>query len=205
MSTLAWILILVGGLIARQVSKGRVMDIGTDLSDAFLAIARGDAAGLTAVLARTDDSSTPAVATLTASQTSTVSQSSGFAHTAQALGAKAKGYKWTAVGPDYYDCSGLMYATAKALGYKGVRFTTFTIGAHKEFQRIGSPATEGPGVGGKSVGAGVNDLVVWPTHHMGVIVGPDEFYSARSKESGIGTSKISTFRSDTPVYYRYVG
>lgn len=232
MSTLAWLLILVGGLIVRQVSKGRVMNIGEDLSDAFLAVIQGDTKALEGVFARTGDASTPAIATLgdalangvsgsitaTTAGGNAVAQgitqgldqlgsnlSSSLALAAVTLGEKAKGYRFGASGPDYYDCSGLMYRAAQLIGYKGSRFTTFTIGNNKSFFKIQPPGYQGPAVGGGSVGAGINDIVVWPTHHMGVITGPDKFYSARNPRSGIGETKISTFRHEAPLYYRFKG
>lgn len=209
MSTLAWLMGLVAILIVRQVSKGRVMNIGEDLSDSFLAIISGNTAGLSEVLSRKGDSATPSTSidAPTTDGTTTVVGSGGFAAIAIGLGTAAKGYKFGATGPDYYDCSGLMSATAKHLGYKGARFTTFTIGTNKAFTKISPPASTpagGSGPGG-SFSAGVNDLVVWPTHHMGVITGPNKFYSARNPTSGIGESSISGFRSDSPVYYRYKG
>jgi len=54
-NTLGWILILVGIILVRAVIKGRAMNLGEDLSDAFLAMVRGDTAGLTEVFGRTGD------------------------------------------------------------------------------------------------------------------------------------------------------
>lgn len=233
MSTIGYLLILAAVLIARQTAKGRVLDLPEDLSDAFLALARMDTNGLTAVFARTGKETETvsgadiAVANLTSGSINAVGTTingvagalsdgvsglkdaaGGLAMAAVLLGSKAKGYKWAATGPDYYDCSGLMYKAAQGIGYKGARFTTASVPLiPKTFKRISSPATQGPGV----TRAGINDLVVWPpgsggvTGHMGVIYGPDQFYSARSIKSGIGVSKISTFRSTAPRYYRYIG
>ncbi len=61
MNTLGWVLILVALLLMRPVYKGRVMNLGEDLSDGFLALVRGDTADLTEVLARTGEGATPAV------------------------------------------------------------------------------------------------------------------------------------------------
>lgn len=231
MNTIAWVLVMVAALIIRQVSKGRVMNVGEDISDAFLAIVKGDTKGLSEVLSRTGDSTDPAIGNLgTALGEATVGVAEGVGLTAGATGAavgaavgklqdslnksvalaaatrgaKAKGYRWAASGPDYYDCSGLMWRACQDVGFKGGRFTTFTIGATKGFRKLGAPnpAVQGPGVGGSSVTATVGDLVVWPTHHMGVVVGPDLFYSARNPQAGISTAKISSFRKDAPVYYR---
>jgi cell wall-associated NlpC family hydrolase len=206
MSTLAWLMGLVAILIIRQVSKGRVMNIGEDLSDSFLAIISGKTDQLTEVLSRTGDSATPSTSVDAPTDGSTPSVGAGgFAGIAMALGKAAKGYRFGATGPEYYDCSGLMVATAKKLGYTGGRFTTFTIGTNKAFVKIASPAVQGPGTSGGTIGAGINDIVVWPTHHMGVITGPNKFYSARNPTSGIGETTISGFRSEAPVYYRYKG
>lgn len=231
MTTLAWLLLLTGGLIIRQVTKGRVTNIGQDLSDAFLAIAQGDTAGFTAVLARTGDSTDPTFANLgdalgqatvggasavtAGANTSAQAIAQGLQKLGETLnssialaailrGSKAKGYRWAATGPDYYDCSGLMWRAAQDVGYKGIRFTTFTVGAAKGFIKVGGPATQGPGTNG-SAGATIGDLVVWPTKHMGVITDIDQFYSAKNVKSGIGLAKISTWGDGTPTYYRYVG
>lgn len=216
MTSLAWFLILMSILVARQVSKGRVMNIGEDLSDAFLALASGDTDALGEILTRTGPSAGPtaadlAIANLTAGVTGAMGETAagvggavsgavgglqarigqGLALNAVILGSKAKGYRWAATGPDYYDCSGLMWRACQALGYKGIRFTTSTVGAMPGFTKI--PARS----------ANVDDLVVWPTHHMGVITGDGKFYSARNPSSGIGESPIAGFRKEAPVYYRY--
>lgn len=193
------------------------MNIGEDVSDAFLAIIQGDTAKLSDVLGRTGDDAAPdtfdagtageavaggvigaAAAAVAASGTKSI------ATAAEVLGNKAKGYRWAATGPDYYDCSGLMYRACQKVGYKGGRFTTFTIGTNKAFKKVGSPAANSHDSEARGA-AGINDLVVWPTHHMGVITGPNRFYSARNPKSGISEASISTFRSEAPVYYRFVG
>lgn len=235
MSTVAWILLLAGVLVLRQVTRGRVSNLGEDLADALLAITRGDTKDLQDVLARTGDAGQPTFAALgdalgnatlgVAGASGTTADSiakaiggeldnietranSSIGIAAIMLGKKAKGYRLTATGPDYYDCSGLMYRAAQKVGYKGGRFTTFTIGTNKAFREIPGPKTQGPSADGalNSAGAGIDDIVVWPTHHMGVITGPDQFYSAKSKKSGIGFGKISTWRNGSkPKYYRFVG
>jgi cell wall-associated NlpC family hydrolase len=209
-STIGWLLILAGIVIARQVSRGRVMTLPEDLGDAFIAVASGDTDALGAVLARTGDSARPSIAAVTEDLPGTetgIGNASGLAAAAKALGSKAKGYRWAATGPDYYDCSGLMWQACRAIGYKGSRFSTADVRSRSGFKEISAPATQGPGVSA----AVVNDIVLWPagsggvTGHMGVISGPDTFYSARSVRSGIGDSKISTFRKTRPIYLRYVG
>ncbi len=231
MSTVAWFLLLCGVLIIRQVSKGRVMNIGEDLSDALLAITRGDTKALSAVFAREGDADQPAFATLgdalgtavvgVAGATGTTSEvvakalggqltgietraNSSIVLAAIMLGEKARGYRFGASGPDYYDCSGLMYRACQKVGYKGGRFTTFTIGSNKAFRRVGNPQEQGPGIGG-TAGASIDDIVVWPTKHMGVVTGPDQFYSAMNVKDGIGVARISSWTGGgNPVYYRLV-
>lgn len=112
-------------------------------------------------------------------------------------GKTAKGYLFGAVGPDYYDCSGLIWrATQDAGVYSGDRYTTSTILQTHQFNRIITPR--------------IDDIVVWDysgVHgHMGVISGPDQFYSARSHDSGIGYLTISSFHvyPVKPIYLRPV-
>lgn len=117
---------------------------------------------------------------------------------ALALGDKAKGYRFGAVGPDYFDCSGLVLEACKKAGIyaSDVRFTTYTVKNSKLFERVTAPR--------------VDDIVVWSENsahgHMGIISGPDEFYSARSVKDGLGFLKISTFHvyPVKPFYLRPV-
>lgn len=209
MNTIGWLFIMAGILIARQVARGRVMDLPEDLGDAFIAFASGDTDALGEVLTRRGDSAAPSAGFVEGEIRGVnvgAGSATGLAAIAKTLGQKAKGYRWAATGPDYYDCSGLMWRAAQEIGYKGSRFTTASIRSRKEFKEISAPRTQGPGVSA----AVVNDIVLWPagsggvTGHMGVISGPDTFYSARSVRSGIGDAKISTFRKTRPIYLRYI-
>lgn len=200
MSTVAYLFIFVALLIFRQVYKGRVMNIGEDLSDAFIAFTTGDTAKLTAVLARTGEGNKPTASAAASSLASTAAQGlgaavkvaaeSGVAGAAIKRGTSAKGYRWAATGPDYYDCSGLVWRACQDNGFTGLRFTTATIQLAKQMQSI--TATD----------AGRNDIVVWPTGHMGVITAPGKFYSARNPKNGIGESAIEGFHSGPRNYYR---
>jgi cell wall-associated NlpC family hydrolase len=207
-NTIAWVLILVALLTLRQVARGRTLQLGEDLSDAFLALIRGDSAELTSVLARTGTGNAPVAAigdAASSGATAAAATPKGLAAAVVARGEKAKGYRWGATGPDYYDCSGLVWRGLQDIGYTGARFSTATIRSRKQFKTISSPAMQGPGL----TNAGTGDIVLWPagsggvTGHMGVITGPNRFYSARSVRSGIGESSISGFRKTTPVYLRY--
>lgn len=203
MSTFAWLLILVGILIARSVFKGRVMNIGEDLSDAFLALINGKADDLQEVFQRTGSSLSPSAADLylgegqlTLKKVGSVTDGKILA-AARALGTKAKGYRFGSAGPDFYDCSGLVYRAVQTVGYRGPRFFTATVQAMPGFHKL-DPGNDSPRV---------DDIVLWPGHHMGIVSGPDTFYSARSPKSGISDAKISTFGPangwGAPIYLRY--
>lgn len=198
MSTVGYLLVLSALILMRQVSKGRALDLSTDLSDAFLAFVQGDVKGLNDVLKRTGSGNSPTNPEIGSAAQNVIAaggqliKNAELVNAAVELGSKAKGYKWAATGPDYYDCSGLMWRACQKLGFKGPRFTTADVMRAEGMEKISGP----------SIGA----LVVWPsgsTGHMGVVSGENEFYSARSVKSGIGYSKISTFRDDSPIYLRY--
>jgi cell wall-associated NlpC family hydrolase len=211
-NTLGWLFIFSAVILGRQVTKGRVMNLGEDLSDAFIAVASGDTKSLGEVLSRSGDSTT-------VDQTSTVGtfENKGHGNPANAadkttpannvtilreavnLGEAAKGYKFGASGPDYYDCSGLVWRACQKVGFTGGRFTTFTIRGNKSFQQLADPSL---GVSQVTLG----DLVVWPRHHMGIVSGKGRFYSARNPRSGIGEASIDGFRgNEKPIYLRYIG
>lgn len=203
MNTLGWFLILLGGLVVRSVFKGRVMNIGEDLSDAFLAIVSGKSDDLQEVFNRTGDSLTSSATefdlgpgTLTLKRVGSVTDGKLLA-AAKSLGSSAKGYRFGSAGPDYYDCSGLVYRAVQKVGYSGPRFFTATVQAMPGFHKI-DPGSDTPRV---------DDIVLWPGHHMGIVSGNDTFYSARSPKSGIKEAKISTFGPSNgwgqPIYLRY--
>jgi cell wall-associated NlpC family hydrolase len=210
-NTVAWVLILVGALTLRQVSRGRTLHLGEDLSDALLALVRGDSAELSAVLARTGTGNAPVAAKGDVSTGGGGASGdfgpalTGLAAAVMARGQKAKGYRWGGTGPDYYDCSGLVWRGLQDIGYTGARFSTATIRSRKGFTTISSPAMQGPGLTNAKPG----DIVLWPagsggvTGHMGVMTAPNRFYSARSVRTGIGESSISGFRKTMPIYLRY--
>lgn len=194
MSTIGWLFILIAVFTIRQSFKGRAGELPEDLSDIFLALARGDTDALGEVFTRKgegldfagdDKYLDPGIlSTHVKGQ-----DDAGIAAAAIKRGNAAKGYRWTATGPDYYDCSGLMWRACQDVKlYTGARFTTFNAESATKFSRVTTPAK--------------GDLVVWPTHHMGVVTGDDQFYSARSVRSGIGFTTISGFRKDNPIYLR---
>lgn len=210
MSTLGYFFILGALVIMRQIYKGRMLNIGEDLSDAFLAIVSGDSTKISEVFSRTGDANLPSASEPSATETTSKAVAGVIAKTAPILafarkrGAAAKGYRWAATGPDYYDCSGLIYRAAQDAGYRGPRFTTATVLAMPGFKKISGPNVEGPGISN----AGLGDIVLWLTGmggggHMGVISGENTFYSALNPQEGIKDEKLSTFRKVQPIYVRF--
>lgn len=187
MNTLAWVFILLGALVMSAVSRGRVLNLSEDLSDAFLAIVSADTDALGEVLARKGDTNEASGNIILENGMMADKGVKGdISAAAIKRGTAAKGYRWTATGPDYYDCSGLMWRACQDAGaYTGPRFTTRTFALMaKSFARVSNPQPD--------------DIVVWTeavgTGHMGVVTGPNKFYSARSVKSGIGTSNIEGFQ-----------
>jgi cell wall-associated NlpC family hydrolase len=188
--TIGWIFILLGLLIARAVSRDRAMEIPEDIRDLFIAGLAGDTNGVKAVMARRG----PGLASVyagTDQSAPTSGSSSSLLAEAQRLGASAKGYQTGATGPDFYDCSGLVWRAMRNTGsYDGTRFTTATFVrlTKDDVAPVTTPAT--------------GDIVLWVgQHHMGVVSGKDLFYSARSVASGIRDGAIHTFPG-SPAYYR---
>ena len=112
-----------------------------------------------------------------------------FVATARQLG-NGRAYILNTTGPNAYDCSGLVYRTLVNLGlYSGQRFSTrnfIALSSHIAFP-VSSPA--------------VGDIVLWVAAHMGIVTGPDRFYSAYSPARGILDTSISQFPG-IPRYYR---
>jgi len=201
------IVFFVGGIfLLRQVIVGRAKETPGDLRDAATSLLSGDTSGFAAVMQRRGSntgSGTETMGSGAVDGTSPVgsvpslpsSGSTALAEECIKLGQAAKGYSLGKEGPDYYDCSGLVWAAARNLGiYKGPRFTTATFEhvASKFSQKVSSPQT--------------GDIVIWVSGgHMGVMVGDNLFYSARSPEKGIGVAKLSDdidYFQATPDYWR---
>lgn len=210
MNTIAYVFIFIGIIIFQRVSKGRALNITEDLSDAFQAIVNGNADDFAEIFNRTGDTATPSAGVIVGSAVAeAVGSAAAGALTEQQktanqrisywairLGEAAKGYRWAATGPDYYDCSGLMYRAAQKVGYRGPRFFTATVQGMPGFKRIGSPSL---GVSQASPG----DIVLWPGHHMGVVIGSNRMYSARNPRAGIGETPIKGFRKEDPIFLRF--
>lgn len=189
MSPIGYAFVLVGVMLIRQVVVGRAMDTPTDARDLTLALLRGDTAEVGAILSRRGsavDASTDIGSSVDASNT--------LVAECMRLGNAAKGYRLGATGPDYYDCSGLVWRAMRNLGiYGGPRFTTHVfagVAKAKGWEKVSTPSA--------------GDVVLWPMKHMGVATGGDGMYSARSTAKGINASSISGDSSvlGTASFYR---
>jgi cell wall-associated NlpC family hydrolase len=198
MPTAGLFLLLIGGLLIRQVVVGRVKETPSDLKELSLALLSGDTARFQGILsARGENVSLPdsgVVAAESGSEAS-VTPTDSLLQKVILLGNASSGYSFGATGPKYYDCSGIIWQAMKQLDiYKGGRFTTSTFDdiAPKFAVQVTSPS--------------VGDIVLWKGKHMGIISGADSYYSARSKEKGIGYGSLSAdrdyFAGITPEYWR---
>lgn len=172
-----YLFLVVGFVLARQVAVGRVSEIPGDSRDLFLSFMSNDMAGVKEVFSRRGQN---APAGELGSAPAGVADNA-LLNEVMRLGNAANGYRLGSTGPSYFDCSGLVWRAMRNLGiYNGPRFTTSTFAtiANKQgWVQVDTPA--------------VGNIVLWPTHHMGVSTGGDGMYSARSKSKGIGESTIS--------------
>lgn len=192
-----------GALLMRQVMTGRVMETPQDIRDITLGLLNGDFQSVKSTLSQRGENASPDVSGTVAAGTSGGASLSDLLTTPLTgdllaemvkLGNAAKGYRLGATGPEYYDCSGLVWAAMRNLGiYKGARFTTksFVSALGSEITQVTKPVA--------------GDVVLWPGKHMGVVSGSDKMYSAMSPSNGIGyasISKSSPTIGGAPVFYR---
>lgn len=185
MRPLGIVSVFIGILLLRAAARGRALtDIPTDATDFVTSLVKGNTAGAAEAFNRAGTLSLAPEVSVQGARGNTLGEGSANGRIlaeAQRLGSAAKGYRWGSAGPDWYDCSGLVYATLKSLGiYKGARFTSATvpIQAKSILTEIASPV---PGC-----------VIVWrrPTRgHVAISMGGDECYSAKSPKSGIGPGK----------------
>lgn len=193
MNTVGYLLIFIAVILVRAVQRGRVTNLPEDVQDTFVAVLTGDAAKLREVAARTgsglDAVSVPEGSTGAPSLGS--SSGSALIDEMRKLGTAAGNkYVYGATGPSGYDCSGLVWRAMKNLGiYNGPRFTTTT------FASIASDFSS------KVSSSQPGDIVLWSHAHMGVVTGPDKYYSALSHDKGILETAISN-HPGSPEYFR---
>jgi cell wall-associated NlpC family hydrolase len=197
MPALGIVFLLAGILAVRQVIVGRAKETPTDVKDAAVALLNGDTSGLASVMARRGSNTSAATGPVDGSGSVAALPTSGataLAAECVTLGNAAKGYALGKTGPDYYDCSGLVWRAGYVLGiYKGKRYTTATF-EHVAPQFATKVSTPSAGV-----------IVIWVAGgHMGVMTSDTDFYSARSPSKGIGTAKLAddiAYFNATPDYW----
>jgi cell wall-associated NlpC family hydrolase len=202
MATIGWLFIFAALVIIDAVRRGRADDLPEDVTDTFVALVTLDGAKLREVSRRTGEGLTADKATVSDAPGAYAAGAGGASGAAllteaRRLGEAAQGYSQNVAkrtGPDFYDCSGLVFRAAKNIGvYKGGSFNTqsFVVLGRKTWEQVkGEPQ--------------VGDVVLWQYYlpaHMGIVSGPDRYYSARSRKSGIGEGSISD-HGGTPAFYR---
>lgn len=193
MSTVGWVLVIVGGLLARQVAVGRAAETPADFREGFLAVVRGDWDALRTIASgRGTNVETVALDSAPVSDVSGSGSGEQLISTMRQLG-EGRPYVSGAEGPDAYDCSGLVWAALKKMGlYSGPRFVVH------EFPTISK------GFAQQVTDPKRGDVVVWMFHHIGVVTGDDRMFSALNPTDGICNSKISdnTSVQGQPIYFR---
>lgn len=200
MNTIAWLLIFAGGVLLDAVRRGRADDLPEDVQDIFVALLTLDGAKLRTVSQRRGEGLSTQKVTSSApgpyAATSGGPTGNGLLDEARKLGDAASGYRLGTTGPTTYDCSGLVWRAARNIGvYHGARFNTqsFVVLGRRTWRQVsGEPQ--------------VGDVVLWRFYlppHMGIVSGPDRFYSARSEKSGIGEGSISG-HGGSPEFFRLI-
>lgn len=190
-----FLILFVGAFLIRQVAVGRALETPDDARDLLTSLFSGDYKGAKQIAAQrgTNVEGTATVPDSAVSGSLGSSNSPGAMALAEArkLGSAAKGYRYAGTGPDYYDCSGLVWRALKNLNiWNGPRFSSATW------------VFIAPGIADKVMSPEVGDIVVWPGEHIGIVSGPGEAYSALSTKYGIRDYPIKQTRSGTPEYWR---
>lgn len=192
MNTIGYVFVFIAILMVNAVARGRIMHLPGDLGEAFTAAISGDYPELKEVLTRSGDGLAATVVVASEAQ-GAASGGTGLLSECKRLAVIADNhYLLGTTGPKTYDCSGLVWRALKNIGaYTGSRFTThtFVLAARSFAEPVDSPQ--------------IGDIVLWAGHHMGVVSGPDKFFSARNRKSGIGESSISAWPNQgSPRYFR---
>lgn len=209
MTAIAWILIIGGVLLLRAAFKGQVFNADGEfvlvekLGNVVEAFITGDNKKLDALAndpsgginAPTKPVETPdPTSGILKTDSGNVLAAASLLSAAIKRGQSAKGYRFAATGPDWYDCSGLVWRAMQDAyhGYKRPRFTSHVMLLppwSQDWKRVSTPQ--------------VGDIVLWRNHHTGIVSGPDKFYSARNPRSGIGHSSISGWKGQgAPIFLR---
>lgn len=185
----------------RQAAIGRAADVGDDASDFIASLTRWDWDGMAEVAGRRGSTAPDPFVEPTGGRVAGVESgltgngvSTNLVDEMQRLARIANyRYVWGSTGPNSYDCSGLVWRAMKNIGmYTGPRFTTSTFRNVFAGRLERHPSPE-PG-----------DIVLWPGIHMGVSMGGNTMYAARSSATGIGTQDSRKLKGRTPYYYKVV-
>lgn len=205
MTTIGWLLIIGATLLIRAVIKGQVFDqegnfsLLQNLGPLFEGLLSGDVKKTEAASDVAGSGTDPVepvsgpVIDAPGRELMPEKSSTDLLRAAIRRGTHARGYRLGATGPNFYDCSGLVWrALQDSRSFKLPRFTTHVMmlppWSHS-WQQVPSPQ--------------VGDIVLWRGHHTGIVSGKDSFYSARNPRSGIGYSSISGWKGQgAPVYLR---
>lgn len=122
-----------------------------------------------------------------------------FVSEAESLGGAAKGYSETldgGIGPQYFDCSGLVQTSLKALGISVPRTS------EQQWAAV-------PHISASQLQPGDLIFANFPGEvspgHVGIYIGNGNVYSARSTASGIGTDTVASWGSAIVGYGRPSG
>lgn len=190
MTTIGWVFILVGLIVMRQSINGRTLgnipsDIGTMLRGAATSLQSPTEGAkiikdVLALRGTGDSSASSVVAGSTESITITGAAQGSALLTEMKRLATACGnkYVWGATGPKGYDCSGLVWAAMRNMGYTGLRFTTYNFVSQMAGKITKTTTPQG------------GEIVLWPSH-IGVMESPSTMFSALNPREGIMSSPIS--------------
>jgi cell wall-associated NlpC family hydrolase len=210
MQTLAWLFLVSGMILIRQVTKGRTLNVGEDIRDMFVGMVTFDTEAVQEVVSRTGDSAyVPMADTADTADTSGEGTMGGLGtlgssdvlDNAIKRGNAAKGYKFGTyppefgVGPNWYDCSGLVGKAMQDAGMKVGRITTYTwprIAPKHGYKRVSKPVT--------------GDIVVWQrggtSGHMGIVTSGGKFYGAHSPRTGIKEIPLAGIRGTVSYWHK---
>lgn len=105
-----------------------------------------------------------------------------------ALQQVGKPYKWAAVGPNAFDCSGLIVYSYNKAGIKLPRYTSHVFAVSTQFRKI-SRSEVRPGD------------VAWKLGHVALITGPNGIVEAPKRGVPVRTRSLTGFS----MYLRYTG
>lgn len=194
MKPLGYVFLAFAAFLYYEGFKGRQLsDVSTDIADAGRSAITFDFDGIQEVWSREGTLTSPDQPT---TGYGTVGEKTGYStpnpgdEPASANGLKvlaaahkrgevAAGYRLGATGPQYYDCSGLIWrAMQDAKVYTGFRFVTATFRAQcsKIITEVPSP---------------VAGDIIWWNGHMGIAESSTRMYHAASPKSGVRSESIA--------------